>query len=792
MNFPELLDISTGLTTREAGERLRQYGPNEIAEKERNQALSFLRKFWGITPWMLEVTIALELLLGKNVEAYVVAGLLVFNVILGFAQEERANGALELLKKALKINARVKRNSLWTTVPAREIVPGDVIRVRAGDFVPADARVVEGMASADQASLTGESQAVQKARDDTLYGGSVVQTGEVTALVTATGIGTYFGKTVELVQVAKPKLHMEEVTSQVVRWLVTIVGSFLLVALLFTALRGMGLLEVLPLAVVLMVSAIPVALPTMFTISMALGSMQLLKKGVLVTRLSAIEDAANMTIVCADKTGTMTTNRLSLAEVMPLGAFADEDVILYGALASEAANQDAIDMAFIAAAGERLISLDGYTRKSFAPFDASTRRTEALIEGKNGQFFVSKGAVNTILSLSIDGPEVLSGKAEAMEVLSAKGYRALAVAVGTSQKDMKIVGLAFLYDKPRPDSGRLVRELKDLGLEVKMLTGDALPIAVEVAGELGLGNRVIRTADLKGNREEQILERILQSDGVAEIYPEDKYLIVQSLQKGHHVVGMTGDGVNDAPALRQAEVGIAVSTAVDVAKKAAGAVLTTEGLEGIVDLVKIGRATYQRIITWTLNKIVKTFQIAVFVVIAFLFTGQYVISALHMILLLFLTDFVTLSISTDNVRPSPQPDDWNIAGLVKVAFSLGCLVIGELAFLLYLASTYFSLHNDIPRLQTLVFEALVYVELLDVLIIRERRHFWNSRPSAFLFIAIVADLLFVLAVSVVGLPHIAPVGLLPALMVPLFALLLVFFVNDPVKVVLIRRFWGRA
>jgi H+-transporting ATPase len=785
-------DLEKGFTPEEVRRRLDHYGFNEIIERKHSRAFSFIRKFWGITPWMLELTIGLEWFLGKHFEAYVVAGLLVFNAILGFMQEEKANGALELLKQKLKVNARVKRNGAWTMVQAGELVPGDVVRLRAGDFVPADVNVAEGTASVDQSSLTGESQAIEKKKDEVLYGGSVVRRGEVTGIVIATGTKTYFGKTVELVQVAKPKLHMEQVTSRVVRWLVVIVSSFLLIAFIFTVLRGMNLLEILPLAVVLMVSAIPVALPTMFTISMALGSVRLIRKGVLITRLSAIEDAATMTILCADKTGTITTNRLSVTEVVPAGTFSEKDVILYGALASEAADQDPIDMAFISAAAQTTISLQPYARKSFVPFDASTRRTEATLERDGRQFTALKGAVNTIASLCKEGTQEVSRLAGKIENMSSKGYRTLAVAEGESGRETRLVGIAFLYDKPRPDSAQLIGKLKGLGLDIKMLTGDALPIAREIARQLGLGDRVTRIADLKQSSGEQILRRVQESDGFAEIYPEDKYLIVENLQKVNQIVGMTGDGVNDAPALRQAEVGIAVSSATDVAKKAAGAVLTTEGLEGIVDLVTIGRATYQRIITWILNKIIKTFQITVFVVLAFLLTGHYVISALHMILLLFLTDFVTLSLSTDNVRVSARPDNWDITGLVKVALFLGILVIAELMLFIYLGSSYFSFFADVPRQQTFTFEMLIYVELLDVLIIRERRRLWNSRPSTFLLLAIAADLLLVFFLSTAGIPGIAPVGLAPAISVPILAFLLVFLVNDPIKALLVRRFWARV
>jgi H+-transporting ATPase len=785
---PKAVNLTEGLRSGEVEQRLRQYGYNEVPEKKINPVTRFLRKFWGITPWMLEITILLEWILGKYLEMFVVSGLLVFNVLLGFFQEEKANVALALLKTKLKANARVKRDGSWLIVPARELVPGDLVRVRAGDFVSADVEIVEGGAEVDQSSLTGESQLLTKKTTELLYGGSIVRRGEITGVVAATGSRTYLGRTMELVQVARPRLHMEEITSRVAKRLVAIVGALLSLALAYTALRGMNLLEVLPLAVVLMVAAIPVALPTMFTISMALGSMELMKKGILITRLSAIEDAATMTIVCADKTGTLTMNRLSFSEASVAGDYKENDVILYGALASREADQDPIDLAFLSAAKNRQISLEGYLRKSFVPFDPSTRRTEATIEMAGHTILAIKGAVNAVLPLCrLSGTE-LAKAAEEVEKRSARGFRALAVAKGQTKDDIRLVGIAYLYDRPRDDSRSLLQELRDLGLQVKMLTGDALPIAREVAKELNLGNNIAKISDLKSDNG-AYLKMVEASDGFAEIYPEDKYLVVKSLQKGGHVVGMTGDGVNDAPALRQAEVGIAVSSATDVAKKAASAILVTEGLGGIVDLIKSGRETYQRIITWTLNKIIKTFQITVFVILMFMLTGQYIVSALHMILLLFLTDFVTLSLATDHVRFSSRPDTWDITGLVKVAVSLGLLVIAELMIFVHAGPLYFGIQN-LPQLQTFTFQALICIELLNVLIIRERRHFWSSMPSKALLAALTLDLLVVFFISTMGFPGIEPIPLRAALVIIGFSLAAVFLVNDPVKVFLVGKFWG--
>ena len=460
---PEAVNLMEGLRSGEVEERLRQYGYNEVPEKKINPVTRFLRKFWGITPWMLEITILLEWILGKYLEMFVVSGLLVFNVLLGFFQEEKANAALALLKTKLKANARVKRDGSWLIVPARELVPGDLVRVRAGDFVSADVEIVEGGAEVDQSSLTGESQLLTKKTTEVLYGGSIVRHGEITGVVVATGARSYLGRTMELVQVARPRLHMEEITSRVATRLVAIVAALLSLALAYTALRGMNLLEVLPLAVVLMVASIPVALPTMFTISMALGSMELMKKGILITRLSAIEDAATMTIVCADKTGTLTMNRLSVAEVSVAGDYKENDVIIYGALASREADQDPIDLAFLSAAKNRQISMEGYLRKSFVPFDASTRRTEATIEMDGQTILAIKGAVNTVLPLCrLSGTE-LAKAAEEVEKRSARGFRALAVAKGQTKDDIRLVGIAFLRDPPREDSRSLLQELRDLG-----------------------------------------------------------------------------------------------------------------------------------------------------------------------------------------------------------------------------------------------------------------------------------------------------------------------------------------
>ncbi len=740
---------------------------------------------------MLEVTMVLTWFLGKHVEFYLILGLLLFNAMLGFIQEERANAALELLKQKLSINARVKRDREWVMIPAGELVPGDVIRLRAGDFVPADVAIANGSVEVDQSSLTGESLTIEKAAKDVVLAGTTIRRGEVTGLVAATGAKTYLGRTVELVQLSKPKLHMEEVTSKVVRWLLIMVCSLLAIGLALAALKHMSVVEILPLAAILLVSAIPVALPTLFAITMALGSSELARKKVLITRLSATEDAATMDTLCVDKTGTLTLNKLSIVDAIAVNEFSKEDVVLYGALASQEANQDPIDVAFLTAGKERQVSLDGYLQKRFVPFDASTRKTEAQVRKDGQEFSVFKGAVNTIAPLCRRGDTDLTTIQASLDDLSAKGYKTIAVAKGGTGGEIRLVGVVALYDKPRPDSPKLISKLKTLGVSVKMLTGDALPIAKEIADQVGLGRNIDTIADLKQATGEEALRIAEESDGFAEVYPEDKHMVVRNLQDRRHVVGMTGDGVNDAPALKQAEVGIATSNAADVAKKAASVVLTSEGLEGIVELVMVGRRIYQRIITWILNKIVKTFLIVVFVVFGFVLTGEYVVSIFSMVLFLFLTDFVTLSIATDNVRHSPKPDNWNIGGLAMVAVFLGIMMVAEAMLLLYFGYFRFGLRDHINQLYTIVFAFLVFSATFNILVVRERGHFWDSAPSTLLALSIAGDILAVFLISSFGVHELAPVRLWATLAILAYSAACCLLLNDSVKVILVKRFWTR-
>jgi plasma-membrane proton-efflux P-type ATPase len=780
----------TGLTRADVDTRRKENGYNEVADKKSHPALKFLKKFWGISAWMLELIMVLSAVLGKYSDLIVVGALLVINAVLGFMQERRAAGVVEALRKRLQVNARVLRDSSWQVIPARELVPGDIVRVRPGDIIPADVKLLTGAMSVDQSALTGESKDADKKPGEVLSSGAVVRRGEGNGVVMLTGAKTYFGRTTQLVQEARPKLHIEAVVARVVRWLFVIVGALLGVVIVLSLVRGTPLMEMIPLMLVLLMSAVPVALPVMFTVSMAVGAKELAKRGVLVTRLSAAEDAATMDVLCVDKTGTITMNQLAVTGVIPLEHATEADVLFAGALASQEANQDPIDLAFLAAAKERHIfnNLPKVTPVSFAPFDAKNRRTEAVVEQNGQRLRAMKGAVRTIAEACGLQPPAIEALEARVNESALKGYRTLAVARGPETGALNLVGLVSLYDPPRPDAKQLITTLHDLGVPVKMLTGDALAVASEIARGVGLPN-IRRVADLKaasaqsGNK---TVDLFAGADGFAEVFPEDKYVVVKSLQAEGHITGMTGDGVNDAPALRQAEVGIAVSTATDVAKGAASVVLTQPGLTNIVALVEQGRTIYQRILTWIINKISRTILKAAFVAIAFILTGKFVVSAFAMLLLVFLTDFAKIALATDHVRSSKKPETWNIGGFITVSVVLGVAMVAEALTLLWIGWSHFGLATNDNALYTFSFQTLLYFGVFSVVSARERRWFGATKPSKTLVAALMADAFAGTVLPLVGIPDLIPLPWWETLAIFSYAMVSCLVVNDAVKVAMIK------
>ncbi len=762
-----------GLTSVEAKRRLEQYGPNEIPERRPLLIVRLLKKFWGPIPWMLEATIAVQILLGKDGEATIIAVLLVLNAAISYFEEGRANSALALLRNRLATRARVLRDGQWQSVAAADLVPGDSVHLRMGDLSPADIRIADGSILLDQSALTGESVPVETGGGALAYAAAVIRRGEATGEVVATGSRTYFGKTAELVRTAKVSSHLQATIFSIVKALI-IIDFFLVCALLlYSAWAGLPFVDVAPFALILLVASVPVALPATFTLATALGATELAHNGVLVTRLSAIEEAAGMDVLCTDKTGTITENRLALATTFPFHGFSEDDVLRAAAFACDPSTQDPIDLAILSAAAARGLR-ERRERLEFLPFDPARRYSLGRYQSGSGEEYMIKGAPHAVAALTQNTPDF----AAKSEQFAAAGNRVLAVASGKNQNSLRLVGLLALEDPPRADSKQLVRGLQDLGVQVIMVSGDNVATAAAVAQRVGIGGRAapVEVLDhLEGHASEY--------DVYGRVFPEHKIRLVRFLQKAGHVVGMTGDGVNDAPALKQADVGIAVASATDVARGAAGVVLTAPGLTAALSAVVISRRIYQRMLTYTINKIMKTLEIAVFLSLGVMLTHTFIITPLLIVLLLFTNDFVTMAITTDNVSFSQKPDRWNVAALMTTGAILASFVLLLSFAVFYVGRNVLSL--PVPQLQTLVFVMLVATGQGNVYLVRERGRFWGSRPSGWLMASSIADLAAVGFMATKGI-LMAPIA--PRLMIGLLAVVAIYCVIiDQFKVAIFRR-----
>jgi len=733
----KLLETSLdGLTDFEAKKRIEKIGYNEVLEKKRNPILDFLLRYWGPMPWLLEFTIALSYVLHHYLEAVIIFGLLTTNVAIGFQHTRSSRKALDLLKKRLAVKARVLRNGEWVTRDAREIAPGDIIGIGSGDLVPADAKIVIGQVSVDKSALTGESLPVSVHDSGIIYSSSIVKRGEARSLVLNTGINTYFGKTAELVKIAKPSSHQEQIMMAVVKYMMYVSMAALVFVTVDAMLAHLGILTIMTLTLTFLMGAVPVALPAVFAVVLAVGAIELAKKGVLVTRLDSIEDAASMKILCLDKTGTITQNKLSVTNPIPFTGYKKEDVATIASLASKEESKDVIDLTVIEYARALGIDSSAYKQISFTPFDPSTKRSEAIIEAGKERFRAVKGAPQVILSLCKGIDEETREKANrTVEELSQKGYRTLAIARSelNDVNNLRLVGLLPLADPPRPDSKVMIEELKATGVRPKMLTGDNIAIAKEIARQVSIGDKICRISDLENLNESEQAKILEENDGLAEIYPEDKYRIVKLLQSRGYIVGMTGDGVNDSPALKQAEVGIAVNDSTDVAKASSSIVLTESGTREILDAIKTSRQIYQRMLTWVINKVVKVVQFVGLLALGFFWLHDVLLSLLGMVLLLFANDFVTMSLATDNVRDTSSPNLWNVRNITLASLVIGVLLVVEGVIGVFIALNYF--HLGWESLQTFVMLMLIFTSQFRVLVVRERRHFWNSRPGRELLIS---------------------------------------------------------
>lgn len=721
-----------GLTSEEVLERLRLYGPNVVPEKRESVVVNFLRKFTGLTPFAIEVAAVISFVLGKYIDFTVMLLLLLVNAIIGVVHEYKAGKAVEILKSKLKVKVNVLRDGEWVDVSADQIVPDDIVKLSMGDIVPADGIILEGSVALDESALTGESLPVEKSINDKVLAGTTVVRGEALVRIVATGVRTRFGKTVELVQVAKPRLLLKDITDSITRWLLIVDSFFIILVVIKLLIAGLNLLELLPFTLTLLLASIPIALPAMTTITLALGSVELAKSGIIVRRLEAIEAAAMMDVICLDKTGTITENKIIVSKVAPLKpGYSEEDVVRYAVLVTEEVTRDPIDNAIRLKAEEMRIDTGAARIVEYRPYTPETKVSESLIQLGERTFKVIKGAPQVLLQKASN-----ENKREIDEVVKEfgrEGLRPLAVAIEREEGGIEIIGLLGLYDRPREDSRLFIDTIKDLGVTPKMITGDNIYIAETVARKVGFGGEAVSLREIS---KEQLMEKVEEIGIFAEVVPEDKYHIVEALQSRGHVVGMTGDGVNDAPALKKADLGIAVSGATDVAKSVASVVLTSPGLKEIAEVIRLGRVIYRKMVVWAINKIVKTFSIVYFVAISTLLLGLPILTPTHMVLMLFLYDFATLSISLDVLRPSRRPERWNVRKLSLISTLIGVVKLAELFAALYLAKL---INLPYPQLQSFIFFILLLSGLLNILNFRETRVFWSSKPSKHLLLAIVAD-----------------------------------------------------
>ena len=762
-----------GLTSDQASKQLQKDGPNAMPDTSAHLLRDVLGKFWAPVPWLLEFAIVLQVVLHKYLEAAVIAGLLIFNAALAYFQEGRAQATLAALKHRLALNASVRRDGAWKTIPAAEVVCGDLIKLSLGGVVAADVHLLDGSVQLDQSMLTGESLPVEAGAGFDTYAGALVRRGEATAQVTATGVRTKFGRTAELVRTAHVVSSQQKAVLKIVRNLAYFNFAVILLIGTYAYFHSMPWSEIVPLLLTSVLAAVPVALPATFTLAAAVGARSLAKLGVLPTRLSAVDEAATMDVLCSDKTGTLTANQLYVTSVKPMDGFDEAHVLGLAALASSDGGQDSVDVAIRAAASHKAMT-DAPKLMNFIPFDPAKKISEATAtDARGSEQRIVKGAFTAVSGVATSTPTAAYIAGE----LEKQGFRVLAVAAGANGS-VQIVGFIALSDPPRKDSVSLISELKDLGVRTVMVTGDAPETAKIVAHDVGLDGPICPSGGVP--------------DGVkpgdfavfASILPEGKFNLVKAFQKNGHTIGMCGDGANDAPALRQAQIGIAVSTATDVAKSAAGVVLTEAGLSGIVSAVKEGRITFQRILTYTLNSVIKKIVQILLLAIGLIMTGHAVLTPMLMVIVMITGDFLAMSLTTDRVRPSATPNSWNVGkitgaavilGLCFLAFCVGIMAVGK-----------FELRLGIEPLRTLLVVAIVYGGQATIYSLRARRHFWGLQPTMWLVLSSVADVAIITLLANRGIAM-APLSL-STLGCEFAAAALFGLILDAIKIPILSRF----
>ena len=777
-----------GLSQAEAQKRLIQYGPNAIVEKKTNAFLKFLSYFWGPIPWMIEVAVILSGVVRHWMDFGIISFLLLSNAVVGFWEEHQAGNAIEALKARLATNARAKRDGKWTTPKASDLVPGDVIRLCLGDIIPADARLLAGdPVEVDQSALTGESLPVTAKPGGAVFSGSILRQGEIDAMVYATGTNTYFGKTAQLVQEAQTVSHFQRAVLKIGDYLIVLAVALVVLILAVALFRGDPVLTTLEFCLVLLVAAIPVAMPTVLSVTMAVGARLLAKKEAIVTRLPAIEELAGVDVLCSDKTGTLTQNKLTLGDPFSVNNIPGDEVILWAALASRAEDKDTIDLAVIGGVKDGK-ALKSYQVLHFQPFDPVHKRTEATVKGGDGkQFFVAKGAPQVILQMSTNAGAVKPVVEKAVNEFAGRGFRSLGVARADEEGKWQFAGVLPLFDPPREQAKATIASARHMGVEVKMVTGDQIAIARETSKQLGLGTNILDASalgDTKHHESAQMAETIEKADGFAQVFPEHKFHIVDVLQQRGHIVGMTGDGVNDAPALKKADCGIAVSGATDAARAAASIVLLASGLSVIVDAIKESRRIFQRMNSYAIYRIAETLRVLFFMTLAILVFNFYPVTAVMIVMIALLNDGAILSIAYDNVQYKDKPEAWNMRLVLGISTVLGVIGVVAAFGLFYLGERVF--HLDRLHIQTLMYLKLSVAGHLTIFLTRTRGPFWSIRPARILWIAVLGTQTIATLIAVYGL-FMAPLGWKWAGFVWAYALAW-FLINDRVKLLAYRIF----
>jgi H+-transporting ATPase len=741
------LGASGGLSGEEAAARLERYGSNAIAAEERSVVLELLSHFWAPIPWMIEVALLLTAVTARWPDFGIIAALLALNGLVGFWEEHQAANAIAALKQRLARLARVRRDGEWGIVPAERIVPGDLLTVERGDVIPADGRVVAGAADADESVLTGESLPVGKGVGDEVYSGTVVSRGAPSIRVLATGGATEFGRTAELTAERGPESHFQAAIFSIGRYLIAIALCLVALIVAVSLARGTSLASTLEFALVVTIASIPVALPAVLSVTMAVGARYLAKREAVVSHLPAVEEMSGVDVLCADKTGTITRNELAIADVAVVCAELDrEEVLREAALTAEPGGRDPIDAAILAALDGRP---EGCEILDFEPFDADRKRAEARVRERGGaEYRVAKGAVQAILALageSVPGAERL---AAATAAFARKGQRALAVA-RADDGAWRLSGVLAIADPPREDSRQTLAQARALGVDVKMVTGDRVEIAREIATAVGMGEEVLESGEVVRLEGEELARRVEAADGFAQVVPEDKYRIVRALQGRGHIVGMTGDGVNDAPALARADAGIAVSGATDAARAAADIVLLSAGLSVIVEAIHRAREVFRRMTNYAIYRITETIRVVLFVTVSIVVFDFFPVTPIQIVLLAILNDAAILTIAYDRVRPSPRPERWDLREVLSIATVLGLAGVVESFSLVGIAVGPLGIGH--AEVQTLMYLKLSVAGHLTLFVARTRGRLWSYRPAWVLLIAVVGTQILATAIAASGL-----------------------------------------